>query len=329
MTPAQSLDLALAYSRRHPTRYLFPIRAGAKSPPCFPGNLVKASNDPAVLTRWAKKYPGCNWGVSLAKSSLLVVDVDCKPGQLGDQTFDGLSVAYGWPDTETVRTPNGGRHHYYDGPHIFALGKNGFGLGVDSPNYVLIPGSEIKGVGSYDYITDQPSVPMPDWFGVVLGKARKRVVVNAAEAVVDLDLPNNVAWAVDYLSNDAPSAIEGSGGEFTTMTVAMTLRDHGISEPKAVELIDQYYNVPGCCEPTWDDLGELTIKVRNGYRYANQSQAGASTAQAEFAGDIDLSSITPEIMGKRARPRHRFDKQRRKSMKRAAALDTPYLRATR
>ena len=97
------------------------------------------------------------------------------------------------------------------------------------------------------------------------------------------------------------------------MTVAMTLRDHGISEVKAVELMDRYYNVPGRCDPIWDLDGPdgLIVKIRNGYRYANQSKAGAATAQAEFAGDIDLSSITPEIMGKRARPRRRrqFNKQ--------------------
>ena len=71
----QSLALALDYLERHPDRFLFPIKAGAKSPPLISENLTKASNDRKQITAWSQQWPGCNWGLALKLSRLLVVDV--------------------------------------------------------------------------------------------------------------------------------------------------------------------------------------------------------------------------------------------------------------
>ena len=66
-----SLQLALDYLDRHMyQRYIFPIRKGAKTPPCVADNLDgNCSNDPKRIAAWAERFKGCNWGVALRKSA--------------------------------------------------------------------------------------------------------------------------------------------------------------------------------------------------------------------------------------------------------------------
>jgi len=275
--------VALDYLETHfRTRYLFPIRYGEKSPPLIPDNLKNASNEPEQIEAWGKRWPTCNWGVALKKSGLFVVDVDTKPGKVGQETYDAHALANDWPETETVRTPSGGLHYYHEGEHRFALGESGFGRDIDCPNYVLMPGCSLRDGSSYEPINELPAVAAPQWFYDVLGGAKKETVENAADVVVDLDKPENVEWARDFLQNDAPLAIEGQGGEQQTLKVAMVLRDRGISEPLAVDLMLQEYNER--CEPPWDREG-LEQKVANAYAYATLSAIGGRTAEADFADD--------------------------------------------
>jgi Bifunctional DNA primase/polymerase, N-terminal len=275
--------LALDYLEKHfGTRYLFPIRYGEKSPPLIPENLKNASNDPEQIEAWGKRWPTCNWGVALKKSNLFVVDVDTKPGKVGRDTYDAHALANDWPETETVRTPSGGLHYYHEGEHRFALGEYGFGRDIDCPNYVLIPGCALRDGTSYEAINELPAVAAPQWFYDVLGTAKKDKIENAADVVVDLDKPENVEWARDFLQNDAPLSIEGQGGEQQTLKVAMALRDRGISEPFAVELMLEEYNER--CEPPWDRDG-LEQKISNAYEYASLSAMGGRTAEADFMDD--------------------------------------------
>jgi hypothetical protein len=155
----RTLGLAVDYTDRHfSRRYIFPIKPGAKFPPLIKNNLADASNDPARLEAWEKEWPGCNWGVALAKSELMAADVDTNPkkNKVGQGTFDGLDLAYGWPATEMTMTPSGGWHMIYEGwadenhpPHIMALGANGIGKDIDAPNYLLIPGCTFDDGTSY------------------------------------------------------------------------------------------------------------------------------------------------------------------------------------
>ena len=105
---------------------------------------------------------GCNWGCALNKSGIICVDVDTKPGKDGQLTYDVLDLWEGWPQTFTVRTPSGGKHCYYTGPHTFALGEHGFGEGVDSPNYTLIPGCTLPN-GRYEIVNNMAMQPAPQW----------------------------------------------------------------------------------------------------------------------------------------------------------------------
>src|ERR1035437_9330255 len=155
-----SLALALAYLDRHMyTRYIFPIKAGAKFPPLLKDNLDgNCSNDIKQIIAWAKKFPGCNWGVAARKSGIMPIDVDTNKakGKVGDETYADLDLIFGWPETETTTSPSGGKHHIYEGwadddhpAHIMALGENGIGKDIDVPNYVLIPGCTLADGTSY------------------------------------------------------------------------------------------------------------------------------------------------------------------------------------
>lgn len=308
LSKVKSRQIALDHVAQHPGHFIFPIAAGAKYPPCFKDNLNRASNDPEQIGKWAEQNPGCNWGIALKKSSLFVVDVDTGKG--GQQTYDDLDLDYGWPETETVTSPSGGFHKYYAGEHQFALGKNGLGEGIDSPNYVLLAGCVTKG-GSYRVTDDRAIALKPSWFGDVIQSAKKERVANADVAVIEVDQPGQIAWAIDYLMKDAEPSIEGKNGDLTTFRVACSLKDNGISEAKAVELMDIYYNTPGSCDPEWD-YDDLVAKVRNAYAYASLSQTGGKSAEAEF-GDEDIeataAAIPDEITGDsgKSRPRITID----------------------
>lgn len=293
MTEVESLMLALDYLERcYFTRYLFPIKRLAKFPPLLKDNLEgNCSNDPEQIKRWAKQFPGCNWGLAHRKSKLLVVDVDTNPkkGKKGQITYDALDLLYDWPATEKTITPSGGFHLVYEGwadeshpPHVMALGKNGLGLDIDSPNYTLIPGCTFADGTSY-VGNGARSVKCPQWiYDTIKTTKAKARISNAGEVVVDLDLPENIALAVDFLQEDAEPAIEGRGGDFTTYKTAAYLKDIGISPELAVDLLNEYYNPR--CEPQWDREG-LERKVASAYTYTNLSKAGGKTAEADFADD--------------------------------------------
>jgi hypothetical protein len=278
----QSLALALDYLERHPDRFLFPIKAGAKSPPLISENLTKASNDRKQITAWSQQWPGCNWGLALKLSRLLVVDVDSKNGKVGQQTFDLLSVEYGMPQTEQVVTPSGGQHHYYAGEHVFALGERGLGRDVDCPNYVLVPGCRLAGGGEYASVTAPGTAcaPVPEWIYEVIGERYERPKRDEVPAV-ELNQPHNIERTADYLK-EIPPAIEGEGGDDCTYRAAAWCHSHGaVTEDVCLELMAEHFNPR--CSPPWNH-DELARKVANAYRYA-QATAGSGTAEAEFAGE--------------------------------------------
>jgi hypothetical protein len=299
----ESLALALAYLDRHMyTRYIFPIKALKKFPPCVRDNLDgNCSNDPKQIIAWAKKFPGCNWGVAHAKSKLLVADVDTNKtkGKVGDETFAVLDLIYGWDATERTETPSGGWHMVYQGwadenhpAHVMALGLNGIGKDIDSPNYTLIPGCVFADGTSYT-TNDADAVNCPQWiYDTIKNSKAKSRIANAGEVVVELDQPANIELAIDFLLQDAVPAIEGSGGDFNTLKTAMYLKDIGISPAVSLDILCEYYNPR--CVPEWD-RDDMERKVENAFNYASLSKTGGKTAEADFADDEP--EINPTRMG--------------------------------
>lgn len=306
MNPGDTLtNVALKNLQAHPNWYIFPIRPLKKDPPCIKlgVNLEQASNDLIQIRKWYSSYRGCNWGLALKKSKVIVLDGDMKPGKVGEQTLENLFAKHGaLPPTFIVRTPSGGFHFYFDEAngvtHKCRLGKAGFGVDVDSPNYVLLPGCVLdedpaarQTAGIYEAINDERVAPSPDWFGLYLRDT------NQADAdqtpAVELDTDAQIEWAKDYLKTDAPPAIMGKNGENTLLMVAGVLKDRGISESLSVDLLLEFYNPR--CEPQWGAYDgpiadRLDVKVHNAWLYLKQTQPGAATAAAEF-GDDDEPSL--------------------------------------
>src|SRR5262249_26444067 len=155
------------------------------------------------------------------------------------------------------------------------------GKDIDSPNYSIIPGCQFNDGTSYDMVRTGPTARAPEWLYDVILSKRKARFAEAGEVAVELDKPENIAWAIDFLQNDAEPAIEGKNGDMQTFKIATGVRDKGISPEKCFELMLEYYNER--CSPPWEP-DDLQRKVTNAYNYASGSAAGGKTAEADFEG---------------------------------------------
>ena len=290
---------------------------------------VFATSSPKQITEWWTKWPRDNIGLACGPSLIAVVDVDTKEGKNGQRTIDTLEFLDGLrlSPTQTLRTPSGGRQYLYAGEVASTVSKIGAhlyetpfmshvdtrGTGGANGGYVLLPPSRTVAnakkhthAGVYRWTTDAPLAPVDDWVVDVCG-AKPESAEHIAEPVVEWDQPANIEWAIYHLQNNAPPAIEGQGGEFSTLKVAMTLRGNGISEHKTLELMLEHYNVDGKCVPLWEADGKdgLAKKVENAFLYANLEAPGAATAEADFRGDRPPPLTEAE---KRAGRRERADR---------------------
>jgi hypothetical protein len=251
--------------------YLFPC--SNKKP------LVKwreeSTTDPIQIQEWIKQYHNCNWGLDCGKSGIFVLDDDRGKNAETINSLRALEDKYGKiPATFTVHTPSGGYHYYFVGSGRNSAG-NKLGPGLDTRGeggYVLAPCS----VG-YSIITDTDLVDAPEWMITLAGQ-----IVDRPEPIptpaIQLDSESAINLATAYLGS-APPALQGSGGDLTTFTVAAHLKDLGLSPEKTLELMLNLWNLR--CEPPWD-IEELHTKVSNAYRYG-ASQPGAANPSAVFS----------------------------------------------
>jgi hypothetical protein len=243
---------------------LFPLRPGTKLPAVAAWPQV-ATSDPAQIGAWAAQFPDCGWGVHC--EGLLALDIDVKNGAKGPESLLRLELANGdIPRTASQATPSGGRHYIMRVPH-------------DVPNSAskLGPGLDVRGrsgfVALYD-LDDTPIADAPDWLVQKAGMFTERerpADVNAA------DNPADVAHAIAYLQ-ECPPAVEGKGGDARTFAVACAIRDFGLSEDTARDLMLAHWN-PNCLPP-WEPEA-LAVKVANAYRYATNA-LGVASATALF-----------------------------------------------
>jgi len=279
LTPA--LKTALNYAERG--WYVFPIQPGLKLPYAGFSWKEKSTNivDTVLAAAAHPRYKDCNWALDCGKSGLLITDYD-DPTKLKDPGDFGL----------LVQTPRDGFHGYSEGPGPTSASR--IDAGIDTRGvggYVLIPGS-VNGNGKpYKMVHDRGTLSRaPDYILDGLGPAggvkdpldmapRSN---DAEDLLLELDHPTNVQRAKDYLLYRAPEAIEGAGGDATTYEVACAVRDHGISEDKALDLMFTSWNYYKA-QPPWD-IYELGRKVRNAYTYAKDS-IGNATPQKLFQSD--------------------------------------------
>jgi len=228
------------------------------------------------IRQWAVKTEDVYFCVNLKASNLSIIDCDNKKGKAGSSEWFRLQLENGdLAPGLTVSTPSGdGRHHYIAG--ALPNSTDVLAKGIDTPVMAPVPGSTVPGKGRYKVIVDKDPSVTPPWISDLLGKSKTRNA-DSQVALCDLDEPDNVAEAVKFLI-DAEPAIEGDGGDAHTYQVACQVRDYGISEGIAFNLMGLYWNEG--CQPPWD-LTELQTKVSNAYTYALQAPGSLSPA-ADF-----------------------------------------------
>jgi hypothetical protein len=275
--PADTLAGALAWAARG--FRVFPLQSRRKAPRKDSAWIETASSDPAaVRAAWADAGPAANIGV-LCGDGLIVVDVDAQKGGL--ESLLDLELPL---DTLATRTPRGGLHLYFRAPADrpnFANGTEKLGPGIDVRayhGYVLAPGSYVedreKGyAGPYTLETDAPIQEAPPHLVARLDTPRERA--ERSTPIADLDTPAAIDLATAYLRDEASPAFEGFGGDACTFKVAAAIKDLGVSEAKAFDLMAENWNER--CSPPWD-REDLEKKVANAYAYGIEAPGVLSPA---------------------------------------------------
>ena len=285
---ASKLPIALSHAKRGFA--VFPVQPMAKAPPLLADWPNKATRDPAEIEVLWAAVPDAN--VALHCVGMIVLDIDTAKG--GDTSLEVLQDLYACPATLTTRTPSGGRHLFYalpiEHPGVAnTVGKLGPGIDVRSTGgYVLSPGSDTE-AGRYHFEADLPIAPAPEWLLKLLGTATVRQERPAA-SVPDAPLPA-LQRAQEWLSSHA-GAVEGQGGDLYTYQTACRLRDFGVSEQQAVELLVSWNTT---CSPPWD-VSDIRQKAHNAYRYSQEAEPGKLSVTAEdFPIVPNLSTIVPNL----------------------------------
>lgn len=262
-------DAALAWAARG--FRVFPIIANSKHP-AIERFYDEATTDPAKIRQWWSDLYGNerDYNIGVSTTGFVVVDLDTKDGKNGVAAYEGMGGDFG---TLIVRTPSGGFHCYYRaGDFANTQGdRGGLAPGVDTRSrhgYVLAPGSSIDGV-PYEIARDAAPAALPAAVDARLRHIENERVARR-RAALDVDAASAEAFALQYLRDRAPVAIEGTGGDETTYRVACAARDYGVDEETCFELMAEHWNER--CEPPWS-LGELRSKVENAYRYGQNQGA--------------------------------------------------------
>lgn len=269
---------------------VFPISAGRKSPPVKNWQQWATRDAEKIRAHWSAA-PLDNIGIATG-DGLLVLDVD---GEAGARSLALLELTHGkLPDTCRVATPSGGVHYYFSGPDVSnSVGALGAGLDVRSRGgYVCAPGSKTE-KGIYTVANAADPAPVPEWLLELCTKPREKK--NTGEPVADA-APDVLERAREWLTLQ-PAAIEGEGGDAHTFKIACGLRDLGVSQAQAVELLAGEWNAR--CAPPWT-LAELETKAANSYRYAQNEAGAASVSADDFPVAVqEMATATIERAAKR------------------------------
>lgn len=285
-----STEDALAWARRG--FRVFPLVAMTKVP-AIDAFQLKATTDEETIKGW---WPAdADFNIGVLTSNMVVVDVDVRGGKDGLRNYQQLGGHY---DTLVVRTPAGGFHCYFKGPD--SGGRIGFREHVDirsHNNYVIAPGSfavdQAKGnAGSYELVVDKPMADLPVPIAIELKPPRARAISD--EYIGDLDAPTAIANASVWLSNSAPLAIQGEGGDDTTYRVAVKLvKDYALTIETAYQLMWALWNER--CLPAWD--GEtLWRKIENADQYGT-GEMGSARPEAFFGHSVHVPSPSELVAG--------------------------------
>jgi putative DNA primase/helicase len=242
-----------------------------------------------------------NLGIVTGKSSGIIC-LDCDKRSGGMDWFKANKDSLGTYITET--TPGGGLHLYYKYPEDREKIESTKGLfqGVD----FLADGTQVitwpsihhsggqylieNGLTLVDALfeTDAP----PAWIiDIADAAAAKRASVTSTNTKcapdAKWDKPSEIERAREALRH-FPAAIQGQGGDMTTLKAAYRCRDFLLSPQTSLKLLKEIYN-PRCIPP-WEDR-DLVRKIKHAFKYAKM-EAGSSTIDATFSDPIPQEILT-------------------------------------
>lgn len=258
-----------------------------------------ATTDSAKLREWWGQWPDADPAWALP-ADVLVLDVDVKSG--GPASLEGLTLVQGdFAPTLTHSTPSGGAHYFFKTPTPVpnSAGRIGKGLDIRSAGgYVVLPapGNKYTIVKPAPSATDLGPQAAPDWL-VKLAGPRMDKAENRADAVVELDQPENIDRARAYLTRCEP-AIEGKGGNNWTFATAALVRDYGLSEEACDALMHSTFNPR--CVPPWSSE-ELSQIVHNAYGYASRPAGAERALTHDNLTSIKVPAAEPQEAPKASR----------------------------
>lgn len=281
---------------------VFQLKPNGKKPQ-FTGWQKDATCDPhKVHKMWSWPESGnprhFNIGIAagvpcaaLRGEVLLPVDVDVKEEKKGEASLIDLVVDQGLDlATLTTISPTGSQHYYYATPEREdarlknTVSHRKLGDGIDTRGrggFVVAPGSEINGV-AYRWANDLPAKEAPPWLVEVCSISNTGATAGNGYEKSHVDMPGAYERGLLWAVNQAPEAIQGQGGDRNTVVhVAMPLRDMGVSEISAVDILWEYWN-PIKAAPPWTH-DELQTKVYSAYRSAESAFGSKYREPAELA----------------------------------------------
>lgn len=282
---------------------VFPLACNSKLP-AFKGVdwRTLTTSDPARV----KELWGTNdYNIGIATGNgLLVLDFDTKGGQRGLEDFEDFR-SRGLDFSNAVYTANGGVHVYLRLPEGIALGNSVKKIAPATDTrcengYVVGPGSRIDGKDYYWIKETQPTmlagfIAAADWLIEACDKQHEKETL--PDLQIELDTDTATTRAIAYLTDNAPCAVEGEGGNQVTYQIAARVKDFGISESLCFDLLMGRWNEEKAIPP-WqpDDLERI---VGNAYRYGTAA-IGKFDASLEFEPYVMPSANAPARAAKPA-----------------------------
>lgn len=255
------------------------------------------------FTAWQKTKPNNHaympYGIAIQDDEI-VLDFDPRNYPIDPITETPINPWFGeygdpglrhiLPSTYMVRTPSGGYHLYYTKPPEIKISqKQVLYAGVDfqgKGQLVVGAGSQIKGGIYQAYNSKDLIVPIPLSFLKTLAAPDKTNPIAADNFEDDdpLAINNYKAWL-----GICPEAIEGKGGQLTTLKTAYYGRDMGLSSYATLQAMCEVYNPR--CQPPWDE-DDLERKIYYAYCYAKGAQ-GSKAPMLLLKMDHLLNAAAP------------------------------------
>jgi hypothetical protein len=290
---------------------VFMCEAGSKKPVAGVLWSQASTTDPDLITSDFNLFEDANYGVHMG-DDYVVIDLDKKSNINGVQEFEDICVDNDVYDflsdfaTLTVKTPGGGYHLYFKAPYPCS-NRNTFPDGIDvrgQMGYVVGPGSK-DDRGEWELVDPNAEIqPLPKFLEQYIPVPGVRDPL-ADVPLIELDLPESIQEAMDFLEYRDP-AIQGANGDDWTYETIQFLRDFGLSEGEMLKaLLESGWNES--CEPPWDPA-ELEVKIYSACQYGQTRAGHRSSAfqkqrleQARPAGGY-AAKLTDEYVAKMLKP---------------------------